>query len=225
MTLGVRLVVLGKQGSGKGTQCERLSHHYVVPHVSTGEMFRAASRAGTELGGRVKSYMDAGDLVPDDVVIEVVDNRLGQDNTRTRGFVFDGFPRNTHQAERLVELLQPFGIDVAVDLEVPTEEALKRLATRRVCSDCETNYSVDHPPRIDWICDVCGGEVVPRGDDTEEAIKRRLDIYERETAPLIAWYRERDELVSVDGVGSPDEVMDRLIGAVDGYRQSRRSRT
>jgi adenylate kinase len=187
-------------------------------------MFRAASRAGTELGGRVKSYMDDGELVPDDLVIEVVDDRLDQDDTRTRGFVFDGFPRNTHQAERLVDLLQPIGIDVAVDLEIPTDVALQRLATRRVCSDCETNYSVDHPPRIDWICDVCSGEVVQRGDDTEEAISRRLAIYERETAPLIAWYRERDELVAVDGLGTPDEVMDRLIAAVDAYRRARRSR-
>jgi adenylate kinase len=224
VTLGVRLVVLGKQGSGKGTQCERLSHHYVVPHISTGEMFRAASRAGTELGQRVKGYMDAGELVPDDLVIEVVDVQLDEDNTRSRGFVFDGFPRNTHQAERLVDLLEPFGIDLAIDLEVPTEVALKRLATRRVCSDCGTNYSVDHPPRIDWICDVCGGEVVQRGDDTEEAISRRLNIYERETAPLIAWYRERHELVTVDGLGSPDDVMDRLLDAVDGHRRVKPSR-
>jgi adenylate kinase len=187
-------------------------------------MFRAASRAGTELGGRVKGYMDAGELVPDDLVIEVVDVRLDQDNTKSRGFVFDGFPRNTHQAERLVDLLEPFGIDLAIDLEVPTEVALKRLATRRVCSDCGTNYSVDHPPTVDWICDVCGGEVVQRGDDTEEAISRRLNIYERETAPLIAWYRDRNELVTVDGLGSPNEVMDRLLDAVDGHRRVKPAR-
>lgn len=221
MSLGVRLLVLGKQGSGKGTQCERLSHHYVVPHISTGEMFRAASRAGTELGGRVKGYMDAGELVPDEVVIDVVGLRLTQDDTKARGFVFDGFPRTTHQAKRLSELLQPFGIDAAVDLEVPTEVALRRLAARRMCVDCGTNYSVDGPPRIDWICDVCGGEVVQREDDTEEAISRRLELYERQTAPLIAWYRERRELVAVDGLGSPDEVMERMIAAVDEHQRTR----
>jgi adenylate kinase len=223
VSFGVRLVVLGKQGSGKGTQCERLSHHYVVPHISTGEMFRAASRAGTELGRRVKGFMDAGELVPDDVVIAVVAARLDQDDTKARGFVFDGFPRTARQAEQLAVLIEPYGIDAAVDLEVPTEVALWRLAARRVCVDCGTNYSVDHPPRVDWICDVCGGEVAQREDDTEEAIRRRLALYERDTAPLVAWYRRRGELVRVDGLGSPDEVMERVIVAIDGHRRRRGS--
>jgi adenylate kinase len=215
---GVRLVILGKQGAGKGTQCTRLSHHYVVPHISTGEMFRAAARAGTEFGKRAREYMEAGELIPDEVVVGVVKERLEQDDTKARGFVLDGFPRTAQQAEALAELLAPDDIDLAIDLEVPTSVVLRRLAGRRVCMDCGTNYSVDAPPKVDWTCDACGGEVVQREDDTEAAIRRRLDLYERQTAPLISWYLERDKLVTVNGVGHPDEVMSRLIRAIDHRR-------
>ncbi len=218
MIPGARLVVLGKQGAGKGTQCVRLARHYVIPHISTGDMFRAAVKGGTEFGRKAKEYMDAGELIPDDIVIGVVRERLDQDDTKERGFVLDGFPRTVAQAEALDVLLNPRGVDMVLDLEVPTEVVLKRLAGRRVCQDCGVNYSMENPPRSNWTCDNCGGEVVLREDDTESAIRRRLDLYEKETAPLIEWYLARDKLVAVDGLGSPDEVTNRLVWAIDRRR-------
>lgn len=224
MIPGARLVILGKQGAGKGTQCVRLARHYVVPHISTGDMFRAAAQSGTDFGRRLREYMDNGELVPDDVTIGVVAARLEQDDTTTRGFILDGFPRNAHQAEELAHILKPRDIDLALDLEVDTEVVLKRLAARRVCSTCGANFSTDNPPKYDWTCDVCGGEVVQRQDDTEGAIRRRLELYEQETAPLIAWYLERDKLVQVNGMGSPDVVTTRLIRAIDHRRDRDRLR-
>ena len=222
MVPGARLVILGKQGAGKGTQCVRLSRHYVVPHISTGDMFRAAVRSGSEFGEQAKAYMDAGELIPDEVVVGVVKERLGQDDTANRGFVLDGFPRTVHQAESLDEILAPRGIDLAIDIEVDTEVVLRRLASRRVCSDCGANFSLDHPPKVNWTCDVCGGEVIQREDDTEGAIRRRLELYERETAPLIAWYSTRGTLMPVEGMGSPDEVTTRLVKVVDESRMGSR---
>jgi adenylate kinase len=209
-------VVLGKQGAGKGTQCVRLARHYAVPHISTGDMFRAAVKSGSEFGKKAFQYMESGDLVPEDLVIGMVEERLKQDDARLRGFVLDGFPRTVRQAEALEQHLAPDGIELVVDLEVATEVVLKRLASRRVCIDCGTNYSVDRPPTEDWTCDVCGGKVVQRQDDTEAAIRRRLELYEEQTAPLIAWYLAKDKLVTVDGVGEPDRVTARLIRAIDG---------
>ncbi len=221
MVPGVRLVILGKQGAGKGTQCVRLARHYVVPHISTGDMFRAAVRMGTEFGLRAKEYMDAGELIPDDVVIGVVRERLDQDDTKNRGFILDGFPRTANQAEKLASISE---VDLAIDIEVPTDVVLARLAGRRVCSTCGTNYSMATPPHYDWTCDVCGGEVVQREDDTEDAIKRRLALYEEQTEPLISWYLERDMLVSIDGLGSPDEVTQRLVRSIDRRRDALRGR-
>jgi len=201
-----------------------LARHYVVPHISTGDMFRAAVASGTDFGRRLQEYMQSGELVPDDVTIGVVAARLEQDDTTTRGFILDGFPRNAHQAEELSKILVPRDIDLALDLEVDTEVVLKRLAARRVCSTCGANFSTDNPPKYDWTCDVCGGEVVQRQDDTESAIRRRLELYEQETAPLIAWYLERDKLVQVNGMGSPDAVTTRLIRAIDHRRDRDRLR-
>jgi adenylate kinase len=216
---GARLVLLGRQGAGKGTQCVRLSRHYVVPHISTGDMLRSAVREGTEFGRKAKEYMDAGELLPDDVIVGIVDERLMLDDTRARGFILDGFPRTVAQATSLLEITQPRGLDLAVNLDVPRQAVLARLAARRVCSDCGANYSVDVRPRHDWTCDVCGGDVIQRADDTEEAITRRLDLYERETSPLISWFDERGLLVEVDGVGDPDVVSDRLVKVVDRARR------
>jgi adenylate kinase len=216
---GARLIILGKQGAGKGTQCVRLSRHYVVPHISTGDMFRAAVKARSELGEKAKEFMDAGELVPDEVVMGLVAERLSLDDTKARGFVLDGFPRTVHQAKGLAELLAPDEIDLVVNLEVPTEVVLRRLAGRRVCIDCGANYSVDSPPRLNWTCDICGGEVVQREDDTEAAIRRRLDLYERETRPLVDWYAERDLLSVLDGVGDPDEITGGLVRVVDQRRE------
>jgi adenylate kinase len=207
--------VLGKQGAGKGTQCARLARHYAVPHISTGDMFRASVKAGTQAGREAKVYMDAGDLVPDDVVIGVMRERLNQEDAKLRGFVLDGFPRTTEQARALDEILLPQKLGLVVDLQVPTDVVLKRLAGRRVCIDCGTNYGVDSPPSEDWTCDNCGGKVVVREDDTEAAIRRRLELYEEQTAPLIAWYLGKDKLVTVDGLGTPDQVTTRLIRAID----------
>jgi adenylate kinase len=219
---GARLLILGKQGAGKGTQAVRLSRHYVVPHVATGDTFRAAVRSGSEFGQLAKRYLDAGDLVPDDVVIGVVRERLTHADASHRGFILDGFPRTVGQAEALTEILAPRGLDLAVDLEIDTSHVLKRLASRRVCSDCGANYSVpDKPPRVTGICDVCGGEVVQRDDDTESAIRRRLEIYERETAPLISWYEQRNLLARMDAMGSPDDVTDRIVGEVDRRQRER----
>lgn len=212
--------MLGKQGAGKGTQCTRLSHHYVIPHIATGDMLRAAVKAHTPLGGAAKRYMDAGELVPDDVLLEMVAERLDQDDTRTRGFVFDGFPRNVAQAKGLNDLLSPAQLDLAIDIEVPTDLVLARLATRRVCEDCGTIYSTSQPPAVGWICDICGGEVVEREDDTEDAIRRRLALYETETAPLIEWYDSAEVLVRVSGVGEPDEVFERIVTEIDTRRGS-----
>jgi len=221
---GARLVVLGKQGAGKGTQCVRLSHHYVVPHVSTGDMLRAAVKQGTPLGRKAKVQMDRGELLGDDLIMEMVADRLGESDVRARGFVLDGCPRTVHQAEQLAELLSPIDLDLAVDIEVPTSQVLRRLAARRVCTDCGANYSVSSPPLINWTCDVCGGEVVQRKDDTEEAISRRLELYERQTAPLIEWYRTRQQLESVTGTGSPDTVTRRIVKVIEERRDRKSGR-
>jgi adenylate kinase len=213
---GARLIILGKQGAGKGTQAVRLSRHYVIPHISTGDVFRAAVRSGSEFGKKAQEYLDAGELVPDEVVIGVVEERLNHDDTTHRGFILDGFPRTVHQAEALEEILAPHVLDLALDMEIPTDIVMKRLAARRVCVDCGANYSTaDNPSRVKGICDVCGGEVVQRADDTESAIRRRLALYEKETEPLIAWYRERDLLAQVDADGTPDEVTERMVAEID----------
>jgi adenylate kinase len=216
---GVRLVVLGKQGAGKGTQCVRLSHHYVVPHISTGDMLRAAVKTGSSLGLKVKEAMDDGELLGDDIIMEMVAERLSEPDARARGFILDGCPRTTRQAEALAALMAPGGLDVTVDIEVPTAQAMRRLAGRRVCTDCGANYSVSSPPKVNWLCDICGGEVIQREDDTDDAIHRRLELYERQTAPLIDWYARRNQLAKVNGVGSPDGVLRRIIRAVEERRQ------
>ena len=218
-------MVLGKQGAGKGTQCVRLSHHYVVPHVSTGDMLRAAVKQGTPLGRKAKDQMDRGELLGDELIMEMVAERLAESDVRARGFVLDGCPRTVEQAETLAALLHPVDLDLAIDIEVPTHQVLRRLAARRVCVDCGANYSVSSPPMVNWTCDVCGGEVVQREDDTEEAITRRLELYERQTAPLIDWYQTRDQLEPVRGTGSPDAVHPadvsrrRVEGAATGDRR------
>ncbi len=215
MVSGVRLVVLGKQGAGKGTQCVRLSHHYVVPHVSTGDMLRAAVKSRTELGLRAQTLMDAGELVPDDLIMEMVGQRLSEPDARSRGFVLDGAPRTIAQAKRLDEILAPERLDLVIDLEVPTQVVLRRLSARRVCEDCGTNYSLSSPPTVRWICDVCGGQVVQRDDDTEEAITRRLELYRRQTLPLLDFYTQANLLVTVNGSGDPERVTRRAVRAID----------
>jgi adenylate kinase len=221
---GVRLVVLGKQGAGKGTQCVRLSHHYVVPHVSSGDMLRAAVKSRTDLGLRAQGLMDRGELVSDELIMEMVGMRLAQADARSRGFVLDGCPRTISQATTLDELIAPGTLDLVINIEVPTAVVLRRLAARRVCVDCGTNYSVTSPPAIRGTCDVCGGEVIQREDDTVEAIGRRLELYERQTAPLLDFYRRALVLTVVNGTGSPDAVTRRIVRAIDTHLMDDRGR-
>jgi adenylate kinase len=211
---GARLILLGRQGAGKGTQCVRLSRHFVVPHISTGDMLRAAVREGTELGRLAKKVMDAGGLVGDDTMVAIVGDRLAQPDAVGRGYILDGFPRTVPQAEALDEMTRARPIDACLDLDVPRELVLRRISSRRVCRDCGTNYMATGREHAEWICDVCGGEVTQRDDDTPEAVNRRLDLYEEQTAPLIEYYQRQGRLVVVDGVGSPDEVFHRLTAAV-----------
>lgn len=198
----------------------RLSHHYVIPHIATGDMLRAAVKMGTPLGLEARHYMDTGELVPDEVLLAMVGDRLEQDDIRSRGFVLDGFPRTVAQAQGLDELLKPSELDLAINIEVPTEVVLRRIASRRICEDCGTIYSTELPPAVDWICDLCGGEVVQREDDTEEAIRRRLALYETETSPLIDWYRQMGKLVQIPGVGHPNDVFERMVFEIDSRRRS-----
>jgi adenylate kinase len=198
----------------------RLSHHYVVPHVSTGDILRGAVKEGTELGLKAQEIMDAGGLVPDDLMIGIVAERLARPDAHTRGYVLDGFPRTVPQAEALEQIAADQPIDLVIDLEVPRELVLQRLAGRRVCQDCGTNYTAAGPTRGLWICDVCGGDVVQRTDDTEEAINRRLDLYESQTTPLIEYYNRRGLLFVVDGVAHPDDVTTRLTHTIDTRRRT-----
>jgi adenylate kinase len=193
MSRGPRLVLLGKQGAGKGTQAARLAEHYGIAHVSTGDLLRAAAAAGTPAGKEAEQYMNRGELVPDDLVLRIVEERFAEDGLADQGFVLDGFPRTLAQAEKLEEII----------------------AGRRVCENCGTTYHVSAPPKDDWTCDVCGGRVVQRDDDTEEAVMRRLELYEKETVPIIDYYRKLGKLAVVDGTGDSDEVFERLVQQVE----------
>ena len=223
MASGVRLLVLGKQGAGKGTQAVRIADHYGAPHISTGDMFREAASSGTPFGVKAKAFMTRGELVPDEVVIGLVAERLAQGDVVDHGFILDGFPRTKVQAEALQQLLGPKGLDAAVDIDVPTEVVVERISGRRVCSTCGATYSVNAPPAVDWTCDKDGGDVVQREDDTPEAVRRRLDLYERNTRPLLDYYEGLGLLATVDGDGDPDAVFGRILDAVEQARQLRLS--
>lgn len=218
MIPGARLIILGRQGAGKGTQCVRLSRHYVVPHISTGDMLRAAVREGTELGLMAKEIMDSGGLIGDDIMIGLVDERLRSPDASTRGYILDGFPRTVTQAEALGQITAERPIHVVIDLDVPREIVLERISSRRVCRDCGTNYTATGNESEPWICDVCGGDVLQRDDDTPDAVNRRLDLYESQTSPLVEYYTEQGMLAVVNGVGKPDHVFERLTQAVERRR-------
>jgi adenylate kinase len=218
MSAGIRLVMLGRQGAGKGTQAVRLAQHFVVPHISTGDMLRAAVAAGTEFGLKAKAVMDAGGLVSDDIMVGVVDERLHQTDTTGRGYILDGFPRTEPQAESLADITGDQPLEVVVNLEVPEDVVVERITKRRVCKTCGHIYSVDAPPKHGWICDVDGGEVVQRADDTVEAVRKRLDLYAAETLPLVPFYEARGLLVEVDGLGSTEDVFARVLAAIDARR-------
>ena len=214
---GPRVVLLGKQGAGKGTQAARVAEHYGVVHLATGDIFRAAARDETELGIEARKYIDRGELVPDKIVIGVVrEHLMADDGALVRnGFVLDGFPRTQVQAIELDVALGPDALHVVANLDVPTEVVLRRIAGRRVCVQCGTTYHIDQPPKDPWFCDVCGGHVVQRDDDTEDAVMRRLELYEIQTLPVIQYYRRSGRLLNVDGDGGSDEVFKALIEAIE----------
>lgn len=209
---GPRVLVLGRPGSGKGTQCARLAERLAVPHISTGDLFRETVARDTPLGRVVRSYMESGDLVPDDLVVDVVDDRLGNDGAAI-GFVLDGFPRTVVQAEQLADLIHPYDLDLAIDLVVPAEVARRRLATRLVCGDCGRSIG----PSAIGACRDCGGTFEERVDDDASTVARRLALYEESIGPLVAWLTERELLMPVDGLGHPDEVAARIDAACDEF--------
>ena len=211
----MRLVIFGPQGAGKGTQSEKIADKYGIPTISTGEIFRAAQAAGTALGLKVMRYVDGGKLVPDDLTIEVIRERLSAEDCKD-GFLLDGFPRSLKQAEALDAFLAEQGsaLDAALVIEVPEEVSLRRLLGRRACLECGRNYSLDAPPMVDWTCDRCGGKVVERADDHEETIRKRLSLYHSQTEPLKAFYERKGILRPVDGLGSVDEVFERIATAL-----------
>ncbi|CAN5637428.1 adenylate kinase [soil metagenome] len=212
----MRLVILGPQGAGKGTQSVRISEKYDVPDISTGDMFRWAISNGTEMGQQAQEYVQHGRLVPNEITIAVVRERLEAQDC-LHGFLLDGFPRNLAQAEALDGILEDQGsqLDAALVIEVPEEVSLRRLTGRRVCSQCGRNYNVDNPPKRDWECDRCGGKVEKRLDDQDEAaIRERLKLYHEQTEPLKEYYEQRGTLRSVSGEGSPDDVFNRIVTAL-----------
>jgi adenylate kinase len=214
MSEAVRLIVFGRQGAGKGTQCARLAAHYGVPHISTGDMLRAAVRDGTEFGLKAKAYMDEGKLLPDDIMVGLVAERLAQADARP-GWLLDGYPRTSGQADALDAVTGDAPFSLAINLDVPEDVVLERISSRRVCVDCGTNYSVQHPPTHPWDCDKCGGKVVQREDDTEAAVNERLALYREQTAPLIEWFDARGKLATVNGNAALDVVTEALIATVD----------
>jgi len=212
----MRLVIFGPQGAGKGTQSARISEKFGIPAISTGEIFRWAIKGKTALGHEVLQYVNAGRLVPNDLTIRIVTERIAADDC-AEGFLLDGFPRNIAQADALDDLLSDVecGLDGALVIDVPEEEALRRLTGRRVCQNCGRNYHVDVPPENDWTCDACGGQVIARDDDVDEgALKERLATYHEQTEPLQEYYEKKGLLRRVDGTGTPDEVFSRIVEAL-----------
>jgi adenylate kinase len=213
----MRAVLVGAPGAGKGTQAKALAEHYGVPHISTGDIFRAHLAAETALGLRAKSFMDAGELVPDEVTIDMMRERLAQPDTAT-GFLLDGFPRTVPQAESLRGMLEELGtpLDVVLELQVEDDEVLRRLSGRRTCSKCGHIWHVDFdPPKTPGVCDLCGGELIQRDDDLPATILRRLEVYAEQTEPLVGFYRKAGLLRSICATGAVDEITKLAIDAME----------
>jgi adenylate kinase len=213
----VRLVLVGPPGAGKGTQAQFIAEHVGVPKISTGDIFRANVSQGTPLGLQAKEYMDRGDLVPDEVTIDMVRNRL-QEKDAVDGFLLDGFPRTVPQAETLDDILRETAdakLDVVLELVVDNEEVVRRLSGRRTCRTCNHIWHVDFdPPQVSGVCDLDGGELFQRDDDKPATIENRLEVYDEQTAPLIAYYAGRGVLVGIDATGPVDDVTLRAIDAL-----------
>ncbi len=208
----MRLVLLGAPGAGKGTQAKKLIDKYGIPQISTGDILRKNVADGTPLGKEAKVIMDSGGLVSDKIVLGLIEDRLKQSDC-TKGFILDGFPRNTAQAQSLDGILKNLGmpIDSALSVDVPKDDLMKRLTGRRTCKGCQQMYNVYFSaPKKDGVCDKCGGSLFQRDDDKEETIKKRLDVYDAQTAPLFDYYGKKGILKSVQGVGSIDEIFSKV---------------
>ena len=212
----MKLILLGPPGAGKGTQAKMLVEHFAIPQIATGDILRGAVQAGTALGLQAKKFMDAGALVPDEVVIGIVRERL-QETDCQGGFILDGFPRTVAQADALQGTLAGLGraLDQVISLTVDAEALVQRLTGRRTCRDCGRGYHVTfEPPRNGGSCDACGGELYQRDDDQEATIRRRLSVYAEQTAPLIAYYRSADLLTEMDGMQSIPAVQEQILAAL-----------
>jgi adenylate kinase len=213
----MRAVLVGAPGAGKGTQAKSLAEHYGIPHISTGDIFRASTAAETELGLRAKHFMDAGELVPDELTVAMMRERLAEADTAA-GFLLDGFPRTVPQAESLRSMLEDFGtpLDVVLELQVEDDEVLRRLSGRRTCSNCGHIWHVDFdPPQTPDVCDLCGGELIQREDDLPDTVMRRLEVYAEQTAPLVGFYTDAGLLRSICATGPPDEITKWAIDALE----------
>lgn len=209
----MRIVLLGGPGVGKGTQAQKLSAEYKIAHISTGDILRQAIKDGTEMGLMAKTYMDRGALVPDDVVIGIIKDRLAQSDAKS-GFILDGFPRTVPQAQALDELTlnMDMPLDAVINIKADAEVIVRRLSGRRTCKDCQTIYHVLYsPPKKEGICDRCGGQLYQRDDDKEETIRKRLDVYEKQTSPLLEYYHNSSKLMEVPGDVPIDEVYENII--------------
>jgi adenylate kinase len=209
----MKLILLGPPGAGKGTQAKMLTERFDIPQISTGDILRAAVKEGTPMGVKAKSFMDAGALVPDEVVIGIVRERLQKEDCAA-GFILDGFPRTVAQADALKDTLHSLGkdLDAVISLEVDTEALVERLTGRRTCRECGRGYHVKFdPPREAGRCDVCGGELIQRDDDREETIRKRLEVYHEQTSPLIAYYSNQALLVSIDGMLEISTVQEKIL--------------
>jgi adenylate kinase len=208
----MKLILLGAPGAGKGTQAQKLVENYKIPQISTGDLLRAAVADGTELGKQANEYMTAGKLVPDEVVIGLIEERLEKDDTAS-GFILDGFPRTVPQADKLGEITE---IDSVVNIDVDTSILVDRLTGRRTCKQCNAMYHmVFNPPKSEGVCDACGGELYQRADDNTETVKSRLDTYNDNTAPLIDYYRDKGILKDVNGQGAIDEIFQNILGVLE----------
>ena len=214
----MKIIMLGAPGAGKGTQAKKIADKYQVPHISTGDIFRANIKNGTELGKKAKTFMDQGLLVPDELVVDLVVDRVAQDDCEN-GYVLDGFPRTIPQAESLDAALAKMGqkVDYAIDVDVPDENIINRMSGRRACLSCGATYHIVYnPPKKEGICDVCGQQLVLRDDDKPETVKKRLDVYHDQTQPLIEYYKKAGVLAEVDGTLDMEEVFQaivRILGA------------
>lgn len=209
----MKIIMLGAPGAGKGTQAKLIAEKYGVPHISTGDIFRANIKNGTELGKEAKTYMDKGQLVPDELTVKILLDRVAQDDCG-KGYVLDGFPRTIPQAEVLDEALTKLGdkIDYAINVDVPDENIINRMSGRRACVTCGATYHMVHvPPKQEGICDTCGKELVLRDDDKPETVKNRLTVYHEQTQPLIDFYTKRNILKTVDGTRDMQDVFQAIV--------------